>query len=348
MKGRLKKAMSHLGCDIIIPVWNQLAFTQDCVDSIFRNTNIGYRMILVDNGSDEKTRNYLESLKGAGGGNVLLSRNDRNMGFIKAVNQAIRLSDAPYICLLNNDTIVTKGWLGEMRNVATISGEIGLVNPSSNNLGQKPARGEPIYLYAEKVRKAPEKFMEIGAAIGFCMLIKRAVIDRIGVFDEVYGMGNFEDIDFSRRAVKEGYLCVRACQAYVYQRKNLSLRKPKNSDIDFRRNREIFEFRWGRPRRILYVLDTISDNVMKKINVESLKLARGGNWVQFVSKEDVAAPRHSNIDLTRLSKKWFYLKVLFMIWKKKKRFDDIFVTNERFFDVLKALRPIHKAEVKYC
>ncbi|MCM8761338.1 MAG: glycosyltransferase family 2 protein, partial [Candidatus Omnitrophica bacterium] len=266
-------------CDIIIPVWNNLSFTKDCVESIRNNTKTGYRLIIIDNASTDDTRKYLEGLKTAGEIPLLLVRNSENLGFIKAVNHGMALSDAPFVCLLNNDTIVTEGWLEEMISIAERSDDIGIVNPSSNNLGQRPAPGEPLERYAERLKPLRGKYIELGSAIGFCMLLKRDLISKIGFFDEIYGMGNFEDTDFSRRAVKEGYRCVRACGAYVYHRENASFRRLKTFDEDFRRNKEIYEFRWGKPRRIAYVLDTYDQNVLKKLFSEATRLARAGNWV---------------------------------------------------------------------
>jgi len=70
-------------CDIIIPVWNQLSFTRNCVDSILKNTDAGYRLIIIDNASDKETRDYLESLKSLSHPPVLLVRNEKNVGFIR-------------------------------------------------------------------------------------------------------------------------------------------------------------------------------------------------------------------------------------------------------------------------
>ncbi len=334
-------------CDIIIPVWNQLVFTKDCIDSIFKNTDVEYRLIIIDNASDEKTRAYLEGLKGPGKAPVTLLKNEKNVGFIKAVNAGLGASDAPYVCLLNNDTLVTEGWLKTMIDVAEANSDIGIVNPSSNNLGQKPAKGEPIELYAENIRKQDGKFVELGAAVGFCMLIKRAVIDKIGIFDEIYGMGNFEDTDFSRRAVKEGYKCVRACGAYVYHRENSSFNRIATFDEDFKRNKEIFEFRWGRPKRIAYILEDADENNAKKIGLDSMKLARLGNWIWYFMKEGVDVPVHSNIVPALLGDKHFYLNAVFRVLKKKKKFDEIFVSSPKLGRFLEHLSPIHKAKVKY-
>ncbi|MFH1190130.1 MAG: glycosyltransferase family 2 protein [Candidatus Omnitrophota bacterium] len=334
-------------CDIIIPVWNQLSFTRDCIDSIAKNTSGEYGVIIIDNASGVETAGYLEALKASGKLPIKLIRNEENLGFVKAVNHGIDSSDAPLVCVLNNDTVVTKGWLKEMIAVAVSAADIGIVNPSSNNLGQKPADGEPVEAYAEKIARSSGRYVELGAAIGFCMLIKREVIDKIGLFDEVYGMGNFEDTDYSRKACKEGYKCVRACGAYVYHRESSSFSKVRTFGEDFRRNREIFEFRWGSPARIAYVLDRYDANMLRRLEADSLKLARSGNWVWFFTKDREEIPEHSNITAIAAGKGNFYLNTAFRILTKKKRFSEIFVGEEKFGRLLEAVSFIHKAKVRY-
>ncbi len=335
-------------CDIIIPVWNQLTFTKDCINSILKNTEgMDYQLIVIDNASDDHTKKYLEELKNIGNPKVTLVRNDKNLGFVKAANQGIGVSHAPYICILNNDTLVMKGCLKEMIRIADMDRDIGIVNPSSNNLGQKPAKGQPVEFYAESLRNESGKFVELGAAIGFCMLIKREVIEKVGTFDEIYGMGNFEDTDFSRRAVKEGYRPVRACGAYVYHRESSSFNKMKAFENDFKRNKEIYEFRWGKPKRIAYVLDSYDNNILKRLKMESIRLARDSNWVWYFSKGHVDIPLHSNIICNEITPENFYLKAIFDILKKKKKFDEIFVGTENLGKILGRLSFIHKAKIKY-
>lgn len=330
-----------------MPVWNQYTFTKDCIDSILKNTPISYRLIIIDNASDNATRQYLEELKQIGNPPVLMERNEKNLGFVKAVNKGIAISDAPYICILNNDTLVTKDWLEIMIDIMDAQGDIGIVNPSSNTLGQRPLEGEPLELYAKELKSQSAEFVELGAAVGFCMLVKRMVIEKIGLFDEIYGMGNFEDTDFSRRTIKEGYKCVRACGAYVYHRENLSFNKLNTFDRDFKRNREIFEFRWGKPKRVAYILDSYDSNSLKRLNSEAIKLARNGNWVWYVSKDSINIPSHSNIRFVQLGEKFFFMKAIFTILKKKKKFDEIFAGSEKLVGVLNNISFFHNAKVSY-
>ncbi|MDD5428198.1 MAG: glycosyltransferase family 2 protein [Candidatus Omnitrophica bacterium] len=337
-----------MNCDIIIPVWNQLNYTKECIESVFKNTpGVDYKLIVIDNASGDETKNYLANLMKNFPRYVSVIRNETNLGFIKAANQGIAASRAPYVCILNNDTLAMKNWLKEMIAIAESANDIGLVNPSSNNLGQKPAAGEPLGTYAAKIAERRGEFIELGAAIGFCMLIKRKVIEKIGVLDEIYGMGNFDDTDLSRRAVQAGYRCVRACGAYVYHRESASFGKVKTFDDDFRRNKEIFEFRWGKPKRIAYILDTVDTNTLKKINGDSMELARGGNWIWYFVKDPIVTPRHSNIIVKYFPGGWFYIKAVFNILKKKKKFSRIMVEEENAGKFLAKLSFIHKAEIGY-
>lgn len=332
-------------CDIVIPVWNQLELTKKCVDSIVKNTaDIDYRIIIIDNASDSQTVSYLASLDSALGGNALVIRNNNNLGFVKAANQGIRLSEAEYVCVLNNDVITTDGWLSEMIAVAESSPGIGLVNPSSNTMGQKPGKDISLEDYALSLKKTPQPWEEIGSAIGFCMLIKRSVIEKVGVFDEIYGIGNFEDTDYSRRAVKSGFLCVRACRSYVYHVEGRSFGRDKRFDENFERNRQIYEFRWGRRRWIAYILSPVEEYALVKFKKDALNTARKGFWVWAFFREKLDLPRHSNIIAARFDR-YFYTKTLFKILFKKKKFSEIYASDENMARILKWLSFIHKARV---
>lgn len=332
-------------CDIVMPVWNNLSFTKKCVESIFKNTDdVPYALIIIDNASDDETRKYLEGLKTDP--RICLLRNEVNVGFLKAVNQGMKKSAAPYVCLINNDTIAAKGWLGEMIKAAESSPRIGLVNPSSNTLGQKLSGDTPIETYAGGIKNEPDLWQEIGSAIGFCMLIKREVIGKIGLFDEIYGMGNFEDTDYSRRAIKEGYICARACRAYVFHAEGSSFGRDRRFDEDFERNRQIYEFRWGRRRWIAYIIASFDGNTVKRLEKDIMPEVRKGLWVWYFSQAALDLPRHSNI-VSNIFRKHFYLKTFFKVLTRKKKFSEIFVTDAAFARALELFSFIHRAKVNY-
>ncbi len=171
-------------CDIIIPVWNQLKATKRCLDSLLQNTTFDFNLIIVDNGSKKKTEDFLKDFERNNPKcGIIPIRNKKNKGFVKAVNQGMRESRADYICILNNDTIVTEGWLSEMIKIFQINPNIGIVNPSSNNLGQKIPFGKNLEDYVSAFKSESGKYVELMNALGFCMLIKKMLIEEIGSFD---------------------------------------------------------------------------------------------------------------------------------------------------------------------
>jgi GT2 family glycosyltransferase len=238
-------------CDIIIPIWNQLALTQRCLEAISRKTRTSHRLILIDNGSDEDTRSFLAGLAGDPSWNGRLIRNEENLGFIRAVNQGLRASLAPYVCILNNDIVVTDGWLERMVEFAESHPEAGLVNPEQNHDPGKPMPGD-LEAFARSRVQGRGKWMELDHCTGGCLLIKREVTQKVGVLDEAYGAGYFEDDDYSRRARQAGYRCLRLLDTYVWHDLGASFKKKKNRKEEQEKNQALYHSRWGTPLRILY------------------------------------------------------------------------------------------------
>ena len=199
---------SILECEIIIPVWNQLDYTSSCLNSIFKSTRTPFRIIIIDNASDKQTAQYLDSIKEKYPKQIVLVRNCENLGWVKAVNQGLFYSKSLYACVMNNDTVVYPGWLSEMISVAEKDKLIGLVNP----LWELPKRyrGTPDGYFSKIITRQHGRFIETDYARGFCFLIKREVINKIGGLDEIFSPGYFDDWDYSARAIRAGFRCVRA------------------------------------------------------------------------------------------------------------------------------------------
>jgi GT2 family glycosyltransferase len=329
-----------MSCDIIIPVWNEYKLTRECVESIERATRYPHRLILIDNASADETAGYLRSLAVTLGARVI--RNEENIGFIKAVNQGLAASRAPYVCVMNNDTIAARGWLSEMAAVAGSDSAIG------NNLGQGTG-GKGVDECADGLKSFAGEYVELGSAVGFCMLIKRPLIEKIGYLDEAYGDGNFDDTDYSRRAQKAGYTYVRAKGAYVYHHMNTSFLRVKSREGSFRKNRLVYESRWGRIERVLYILTKRDDRLSGRIGGEALEKARGGNWVWFFLPRGLAMPRmreHSNVKAIGLPDKLFGWNCLYRILKKKKRFHSIYSDDPGILRNIDRLRILHGAKTQ--
>ena len=332
-------------CDIVIPVWNQPKETKICLDSIIRNTGFPYNLLIIDNASQDRTKKIIEEFKESHPElNIKIVNNETNEGFIKAVNKGISISREKYISILNNDTVVTEGWLSEMARILDENPKIGIVNPSSNNLGQKKPRNTSLDKFASLFKKDSGKYGENMYCIGFCMLFRRSLIDEIGLFDEIYGMGNFEDTDFSMKAKKIGYLCVRSFGSYVYHKEGSSFKFFKHRDRMFENNKNIFESRWGKQKRILFILnmDKIKDEYIEKMNNH----IKENNWVY------IAARKNNELQKKQIPcfnhyyyKDMLNIKILLKILFKKKKFDYIYCGNNKLFRIIKFLKPVHKANL---
>ena len=297
-------------CDIVIPVYNKLEYSRACLESIKKYTHYTYRIIIIDDASNKETQEYLDDLDKKQ--EIILIRNDTNLGWLKSVNKGLAQTKSEYICLMNNDTLVTDGWLEEMINIAEKEKGIGLVNPS----WEKPNR---ISLddYARNIKRFREQYIETGWARGFCVLIKREVIDKIGYFDEVYSPGYWDDRDFSVRAIKAGFRCVRAKSSFVWHHRNITfqekLKRESFSQI-FERNRKIFYQKWGKPLRIVFVLRGLNHEVYQRLNQFFITLVRGQNRIYILSKDKNVFPIHENIFKISIPNWLFSLGVLFFIW----------------------------------
>ncbi len=99
---------------IIIPCWNQLDFTRLCLTALVRHTRPPWELIVIDNGSTDGTAAYLSGVRDVAPMPVTVISNSRNLGFPAAINQGLRAARGEYLVLLNNDAVVTDGWLTQL------------------------------------------------------------------------------------------------------------------------------------------------------------------------------------------------------------------------------------------
>ena len=335
-------------CDIIIPIWNEPERTQRCLESLLAGTEEQIRLLLIDNGSDRPTRDLLERFRSQSRFPVEILRNEINLGFIKAVNQGIQAARSPWVCLLNNDTVLTQGWLTEMLQVAGLDSRIGLINPTSNSLGFH-AGPRPLQDYAAGLRSQSGKWTELSIALGFCLLAQRSLFEKVGLLDESFGMGNFDDDDLSRRVKALGLLCVRACGAYVYHEEKVSFRNLPGWRKDFKKNQRRFEEKWGRRLRILWAVQANHSTTVQLQARAAVELARQGHWVTLiVGKSDLPAEVFTQAQINRLDrpqKGWRLRATWRLLIKRKKPFDLVIAYDPAWAVWVLRLRKFHKAKI---
>ena len=335
-------------CDIVIPIWNEPERTLRCLESLLAKTEEPVRLLLIDNGSNRPTQDLLERFRNQSRLPVEILRNETNLGFIKAVNQGIRAGRSPWVCLLNNDTVLTRGWLTEMLQVGGSDPRIGLINPTSNSLGFH-ADQTPLEDYAASLRSQSGKRTELSIALGFCLLVRRSLLEQVGLLDESFGMGNFDDDDLSRRVKALGLICVRACGAYVYHEEKVSFRNLPSWEREFEQNRRRFEEKWGRRLRILWSVEGENTPTVQVQTNAAVELARQGHWVTLIAgKSSLPAEIFTQAQISQLDrppKGWRLRATWRLITKRKKPFDLVIAYDPAWATWVRRLHGFHRAKL---
>lgn len=238
---------------LVVVAYNNVALTQQCLESIYRNTQYpNYEVIVVDNASSDATRPYLAYAESAYPRlRVLTSM--ANGGFAHACNRGIAAAGGEFIVILNNDVVTPRGWLERLlRHLDDAS--IGLVGPVTNAAGNE-ARIDVTYqnlddmeafATAHCAEHAGEVF-DIGVSALFCAAMRRSLLQQIGPLDEQFAVGLFEDDDLSHRVRRAGLRVVCAEDVFVHHVGEAALKQLAPDDYEriFAANRARFERKWG-------------------------------------------------------------------------------------------------------
>lgn len=226
---------------IIILTCNRLEYTKKCVKSIRRHTRESHEIIFVDNASTDSTVKWLQN-QVKENKNYFLIQNKENIGVAGGRNQGINLSHGEFILLLDNDVVVGEGWLSAMLECINLAPDAGIIGPMTNNShGIQRSSDESCQLferldvYASKLlTQYPHQRIPRRNISGFCMLFKRTLLEKIGLFDDRFGDSLYEDDDFCLRAALEGYRNYIAGNVFVY---HFSGKRSQGNKI-------IFEDKW--------------------------------------------------------------------------------------------------------
>jgi len=252
----LKKNINELYplSSIIIVTYNNFNYTQKCLESIFKKTAYpNYEIIIVDNKSTDNTRRYLLRLQEKHL-NVKVILNEENLGFAKANNIGIKESSGEYIILLNNDTIVTIGWLSGLIKHLDRDKNLGLIGPVTNSIaneakikvGYADIKDIDNFANENRIKNMNKLYSKISVLAMFCLALRREIFEEIGPLDELFTIGMFEDDDYSYRAHKKGYGIACADDVFIHHFGGTSFKKldhDKYMEL-FEKNKAIFEKKW--------------------------------------------------------------------------------------------------------
>lgn len=265
---------------IIIPVKDNLEMTQKCLNSIKEHTT-DYEVIIVDNGSSP-----------AYAGPEQIIRNAENLGFPIAVNQGIKAAQGEIIVVLNNDIIVTPFWLDRLaEHLKTFD----MIGPKTNSVSGPQKVGAASYsnpsgidnfasvIYANNQGKA----IPFHRLVFFCVAIKKQVIDKIGLLDEQFSPGNFEDDDFCLRAVEAGFKLGIADDVFIHHEGSAT---HKSLNIDYQTlmatNKAKFQAKWPQ-KRYVELQGVALDNYYSTQSRRPLNLA----LMMIVKNEEIGLER---------------------------------------------------------
>jgi GT2 family glycosyltransferase/tetratricopeptide (TPR) repeat protein/SAM-dependent methyltransferase len=235
-------------CSIIIPVWNKLELTAQCLTTLAAaTTEPSYEVIVVDNASTDGTAEFLSSLSG----DIRIIRNQENLGFAKACNQGARAARGKYLVFLNNDTIPLKGWLRALVGEVDGCAEVGIVGSKLlyqdgtiqhagvviDRVGRRPYH---IYKGLPSESPSVNQRREYQAVTGACLLIRQPLFMELGGFDEGF-RNSFEDVDLCLKVGERGYRVVYQPRSVVY---HLESQTPGRKLHDESNAKRLWE-RWG-------------------------------------------------------------------------------------------------------
>jgi len=213
-----------------MPVFNQLEYTVQAINSVIKNTQgIPYELIVINNGSTDGTTDYLNGLKNKLN-NIKVFHFADNKGFASATNMGLGMAKVTgFYLLLNNDVIVTPNWLTRLIKCYEEAPEklnikkIGFVGPSSNIVAGLQKADMPQYylnnldqIGDQYFQENFERWAEVGFLSGLCLLIKKEVIDEIGLLDTDFDPGGYDDNDIILRGRMEGYKAVLAGDVFIH------------------------------------------------------------------------------------------------------------------------------------
>lgn len=251
--------LSH---SLVITVYNAPKDVALCLFSVERSLDLTKtELVLADDASQKETADILDAFI-AKHPQVKLVRHEKNQGYLHTVNDGIKACTCDIVTLLNSDTFIPLDFGSRIlacfekdKNIGAASPVLAHGNPFSVPLaGKSVYSDDEVVLLTEKrngqAKKIQPLYPDIVFPDGACFSVRRECFEKIGLFDEKYSPGYFEELDFCMRVVKAGYRTVFIDNLYVYHKSHASFGKKKTSEF-MQRNKVLFRETWGEEYRAL-------------------------------------------------------------------------------------------------
>lgn len=302
---------------IILSFNNYEETTGLCLNALAADPDFSkWEVIVVDNASDANTQQQLAEAKRRYP-EVNFVFNPRNVGFAAGNNIGIKLATGDVIILLNSDAFPSPGMLGRLAEHFAHDAQLGMVGPVTNAAGNEQCiytnAGSPEEKTNEGLRYASSGECETLLAYRldfFCVAIPRHVLDQVGLLDENFGRGYYEDLDYSLRVKTAGFKLGLAEDTFVYHRGSTSFGKlPRETKELLKRNKRLVIQKHGAgvlfQHARLANLEVLSQYLSKKIAGKKIPAYRIANRLQQA---------HSGLPRSWF-KRWRYLRQVRRITK---------------------------------
>lgn len=229
---------------MIISNRNGLPLLQRCIQSIQKYTDTPYEIIVVDGGSTDGSVEYCRQQQ------VRFISTPSSRGFTRSYNLGLHLGSGDALLLLNNDVVASPRWLSNLLNCLYSSEEIGIVGPVTRPTSSKQMADMPTNTpkHSAEMINLPDsrKWQSVERLAGFCFLIKRELVERIGFLDEQFPPGYFEN-DYCYRARLSGYRLLMAGDTFVFDLGSACHNKEGNQQVQNLANPNDHKFvqKWG-------------------------------------------------------------------------------------------------------
>lgn len=254
---------------VIVLTYNGKDMTVRLLESLAKTNFTDYETVLVDNASTDGCEEYVREHFPY----VRIIRNDKNLGYAGGMNVGIKTVSGKYVVLLNNDMLVDPNWLDELVKVAESDEKIGIVGGSLTSeeidferLGYLESNGvllklKPLDIPKNKLDANFPDMVQVDNTVG---LIKKVVLDDIGMFDEKYFF-YWEEVDLCYRAKMAGYKIVAASKSKIWHGGGMTIKKmPYMKTFHYNKNKIRFILKnLNLPRKFINVPVTISQQLLK-------------------------------------------------------------------------------------
>src|SRR5581483_11094540 len=298
----------RLSVDIVVITWNSLDYLKSCLESIYKYTkDISYRLIIIDNGSNDGTSKFLDKLKE--NNSIIVKTNKRNLGAPKAWSQGYELTTSELVCLVNDDVIVSPHWLSNLVRVMQDNKNLGILGPvrpgaqflhpytktlskvilEESKLKRKTPWGQLRYFthgkkyetfvedYKTANKQILSEFKSLPTIISTCCaLVRRTAIKKAGgIADIQFLQYGGEDTDLSWRLIKSGYSLGITSSSYIHHLEHTSMTK---NNVDRQKllkinSRKLYK-KWEREIKSYIKTKIKSGNTKEQILQESWLLQR--------------------------------------------------------------------------